>query len=142
MLAATIAGCILLLVFWLVLTRFSRQIRTEFQKKIDVLSASLENLQTERAVAASAIAENIAKTEFVSEKPVLFPELLPPATSGSTEISAETHDAIKTMLFAAVGHEVRIHSVKLLESPEVPTTWATQGRLTVQASHNQRASRD
>jgi hypothetical protein len=118
--------------------------RSEFQEEIDAFSATVRALErtTEHAAAAATVPPaDIPKVEIVAAKSVKPIGVLPPPDQESTAIPPETQVAIKAALSAFLGHEVRIRSVKLLETPEGATAWATQGRIAVQTSHNRRANR-
>ena len=136
----------MVLACWCMLTWASRQMRSEFQKQIDTISAAgrvLEGTPTEEAaVAAVPTTSGIAKIELVTARPTApSPAISPSAPGDSSEIPPEAEAAIKATLTAFLGHKVRIRSVKLLADPDAATTWATQGRVAVQTSHNQRSSR-
>jgi hypothetical protein len=118
--------------------------RGEFQKEIDALSATVRALErtTEHAAAAATVPPaDIPKIEIVAAKPAEPIAVLPPSDPASTAIPPEIQVAIKAALSASLGHEVRIRSVKLLETPDGASAWSTQGRIAVQTSHNRRADR-
>ncbi|MGA2416235.1 MAG: hypothetical protein ABSF59_17410 [Candidatus Sulfotelmatobacter sp.] len=57
--------------------------------------------------------------------------------SGAEEIAPETLAAITETITGLLGRKVRIRSVKRLHAPEAGlSSWAQQGRVVVQASHN------
>jgi hypothetical protein len=54
----------------------------------------------------------------------------------SEEISPDTLAAISRTVTDLFGKRVQIRSVKLLQTSNVASQWAQQGRVVVQASHN------
>src|SRR5579863_608735 len=118
MLAVAIAGSVLVLACWYMLSVCRRQ-RREFQKDIDALAAAIQALEKART----------ERTPTIDALPVAR---VAPNASGPVEIPSETHEAIKAALSAFVGHKIRVRSVKLVENGEAATTWATQGRVAVQ----------
>jgi hypothetical protein len=145
MLTVVIAGCVGALGCWCMLAWASRQMRREFQRELGTLSAAVRTLQqdaAERTAATDTSAPvDIPKIEIVAAKLTEPLAALPPTDQESTAIPLGTQVVIKAALCAFLGHKVRIHSVKLLETPDVATAWATEGRIAVQTSHNQRANR-
>jgi hypothetical protein len=117
--------------------------RSEFQRELGTLSAAVRTLERDAAGCATAAATSapadIPKVEIIDAKPTAIAAL--PSTDESTAIPLETQVAIKAALSAFLGHEIRIRSVQLVETPDVATAWATQGRIAVQTSHNQRTNR-
>jgi hypothetical protein len=144
MLTIVIAGCVVVLAYWCMLWRKSRHMRSEFQRELGTLSAAVRTLEqdaAERATAASTSPPaDIPMIEIVDAKPTEAIAALP-STDESRAIPPETQIAIKAALSAFLGHEIRIRSVELVETPDVATAWATQGRIAVQTSHNQRTNR-
>lgn len=142
MLTVVITGCIVLLACWCMLSRVSGQMRREFQIEIDTLSAAVRAPVPIRAEHPAAVDPAppalIPKIEIVAAKPT-EPIVVP--HQESTAISAETQVVVKAALSAFLGHEIRIRSMELVETPDVATAWATQGRIAVQTSHNQRTNR-
>jgi hypothetical protein len=118
--------------------------RSEFQRELGTLSAAVRTLEHDAAERATAAATSppadIPKVEIVDTKPIEEIAALP-STDESTAIPLETQAAIKAALSAFLGHEIRIRSVALVETPDVATAWATQGRMAVQTSHNLRTNR-
>jgi hypothetical protein len=118
--------------------------RSEFQRELGTLSAAVRTLEQDAAERATAAATSppadIPKIEIVDAKPTEAIAALP-FTDKSTAILLETQVAIKAALGALLGHEIRIRSVELVETRDVATAWATQGRIAVQTSHNQRTNR-
>jgi acetylornithine deacetylase/succinyl-diaminopimelate desuccinylase-like protein len=91
------------------LRRTREELRLEFQRRIEALSANVTAL--ERTAAG--------------------------ATQKAEEINSETLATIAETIAALLGRKVHIRSVKILETPSaVSNPWAQQGRVIVQASHN------
>jgi hypothetical protein len=117
-----------------VLKRTCAELRLEFQRQIDSLSAKVEALE--------GTAD--AKTVFASEvMPVVdsAPKGATPAQATaaqvSEEIAPETLATIAETITALLGKKVRIRSVRMLQTRSaVVNTWAQQGRVVVHASHN------
>ena len=60
-----------------------------------------------------------------------------------SEVSAvapETEAVIRVLLSSIAGHEIKLRSVKLIEDSDPTNSWATEGRVAVQMSHNQRVN--
>lgn len=145
MLTVVIAGCVVGLACWCMLMRKSRQIRSEFQRQLGTLSAAVRTLEqdaADRATPVDTSPPDIPIIEIVAAKPTEPIVGRPLTDQESAGIAPETQVVIKAALSAFLGHEIRIRSVKLLETPDVAAAWATQGRIAVQASHNQRTNRD
>jgi hypothetical protein len=128
------------------LKRVFRQMRSEFQREIDTLSAAVRTLERTPVEHAAAVATappaDIPKIEVLAAKPTESLPMLPQVAQKCPEIPPETEAVIKATLSAILGRQVRIRFVRPLEKPDAATTWATQGRIAIQSSHNQRASRD
>jgi hypothetical protein len=100
-----------------VLTRTCAELRREFQRQIDALSTNV------RAAERSAGAETAAVPAQ--------------ATSAAEEITPEILRTITETITALLGRKVRIRSVKILQTANpMVSSWAQQGRVVVQASHN------
>jgi hypothetical protein len=98
------------------LRRTREELRLEFQRQINALSANVN--APERTAASAARPQAI-----VSQVP--------------EEITSETLATIAETITSLLGRKVRIRSVKMLETPSaVANPWAQQGRVIVQASHN------
>ncbi len=97
------------------LKRECAELRREFQRQ----TGSLSNVKTlERTTGAGSAG---ASTQ----------------ASAAEEITPETLRTITETVSALLGRKVRIRSVKVLPTPD-PTisSWAQQGRVVIQASHN------
>lgn len=129
MFAIAVAASISLVACWYMLGS-CRQTRRELQGQIDTLSAAVQALQQSGAERGLTVDARVAAN----------PQ--PPAIEPPGGIPSETQEAITTALSAFVGHKVRVRSVKLVDYPDAATTWVTQGRVAVQASHNYRAAGD
>jgi len=145
MLTIVIVGCVVVLACWCMLRRKSRHMRSEFQRELGTLSAAIRTLEQDAAGHATAASTtppaDIPMIEIVGAKPTEAIAALP-STDESTAIPLQTQVVIKAALSAFLGHEIRIRSVELVETPpDVATAWATQGRIAVQTSHNQRTNR-
>ncbi|MFY9645770.1 MAG: hypothetical protein WAK29_11370 [Terriglobales bacterium] len=92
-------------------------LRREFQGQIDSLTAQVIALErTSRPETAPAPAKAQTTTE---------------------QVTPETLRAITETVSALLGKKVRVLSVKTLPTPEAAvSSWAQQGRVVVQASHN------
>lgn len=91
----------------------------DLRKQIESLSerlAKLEHLETPSLAAPPAKAP---------------PEAVPPAPEPESEITEEELLAISGALAAYLGVQVHIRQIRLISS----STWAQQGRVSVQASH-------
>ena len=145
MLTVVIAGCVAVLACWCMLRRKSRQMRSEFQRQLGTLSVAVRTLEQDAADRATPVdaspPADIAKIALVAAKPTEPFVVRPPTDQEVPGIAPETQVVIKAALSAFLGHEVRIRSVKLLETPDVAAAWATEGRIAVQGSHNQRTNR-
>ncbi len=144
MLTVAIAGCVVLLACWSMLIWVSGRIRSEFHREIDALSAAVRALEqnaTEGLVATAPASPTYRHgAGIAAARPMQTLAVQAPAIQEFTEIPAETQVAVKEALFTSLGHRVRVRSMRLVENPDGPTNWATQGRVAVQTSHNQRTS--
>ena len=103
------------------LKRTCAELRPEFQRQVDSLSARLEVL------------ERAADTRTATASAVLSPR----EAQAPEEITAETLATIAETITALLGRKVRIRSVKILPTPDATANpWAQQGRAVVQASHD------
>jgi hypothetical protein len=150
MFISVVIGLAVMLACWWMLTRTSRQLRKEFHSEVERLSDIIRDHEhksvakiTEKKTSGESENGNrtiIPDIRMITDK---FEEdvLVFSHSRESTEISPETQEAIKATLSASLGQNVRIHSIKLLENHDPPMTWASQGRMAVQSSHNQRVER-
>jgi hypothetical protein len=99
------------------LQRNYAELRLELQRQIDALSANVKALErTASGETAVAPSQTTAATE---------------------EITPEILRRITETVSGLLGRKVRIRSVKILETPEpTASSWAQQGRVVIQASHN------
>jgi|ERR1700690_1126578 hypothetical protein len=87
----------------------------EFQRQIDALSERVRTLERSGGTAAATA----------------------PTAAGTEEITPEILRTITETVAALLGRKVRIRSVKILQMPgATANSWAQQGRVVVQASHN------
>jgi hypothetical protein len=104
-------------------------LRVEFERRISALSAQ---------VRASQPAAD-PQTDSSSAKALAHVTALAAANpvQQTDEITPETVAMITKTITALLGKKIRVLSVKLLQMPNVtPESWAQQGRVVVQASHN------
>jgi hypothetical protein len=103
------------------LKRTCADLRLEFQRQIDSLSASvraLEQAADTRGTAVSAVSS-------------------PGEAQAPEEITPETLATIAETIAALLGRKVHLRSVKILPTPDaIANPWAQHGRAVVQASHN------
>jgi hypothetical protein len=143
MLLHFIADCIVLLGFWWMLLRTSKQLRTELRTEIDLLSNKLRALP-EQASEHSPANGNVPRTADIQIIPAKSAQQFRVSSSSNHEppqISRETEEAIKATLSAFLGQTIRIRSVKLVENRPTEANWVTQGRMAIQASHSQIVAR-
>ncbi len=130
-----IAGWIVLLIaLRRGLARRCDELRLEFRRQIDSLSASVTAL--ERTIAtrnASAQGESTVTSAGAASEDVAQG----PLTQASDEITPEILAAITKTITALLGRKVHVRSVKLLATPDAASNpWAQNGRAVIQASHN------
>ncbi len=144
MLTYVIAGCTVVLGCWCIVARMTRHLRTELHTEINRLSSTLRALEEKprQQTAGDGDPANIASIRIVAEKSARGQRTLPGIRQDAAQISAETQDAIRATLSAFLGRKIQIRSVKPLESHDAAMTWITQGRIAIQASHNQFVSHE
>ncbi len=107
-------------------------LRLEFQRQIVVLSAKAGALNRSDGVqhaATFALAP--------SEKLIPGAAGVQATTQVCEEITAETLGKIAETITALIGRKIHIRSVRILEQQtEIHSSWAQQGRVVIQASHN------
>jgi hypothetical protein len=97
------------------LQRTRTELRLECQQQIDALSEKVRTLE---------------RTGETTGAPAR-------TTGGTEEITPEILRTITETVSALLGRKVRIRSVKMLQTPDATAnSWAQQGRVVVQASHN------
>lgn len=113
--------------------RAMAELRGEFERRLQLLQAKLDEVGHKPAAPVSAppVAALVAAPVAAPPPPVVEPPVRKPITP---EIIA----LIAAAVTAALGKKVRIRSAKLLQQqPDFVTSpWAQQGRVFVQASHN------
>ena len=121
--------------------RACAELRMDFQRKIDSLSANVKAPERTAGVEtsagqASAPAATAQATSTVAQSATIPSAPIQPA-SLDDEITPEVLRTITETITALLGRKVRIRSVKVLQTPD-PTvnSWAQQGRAVIQASHN------
>lgn len=118
------------------LRRTCADLRLEFQRQIDSLSAKIEALELAAdARAASPVAAVAADGKIESKAGNAAPTAA--ETRAHEEITPETLKAITETVSALLGRKVHVRSVKILPTPDVAVNpWAQHGRAVVQASHD------
>jgi hypothetical protein len=100
-------------------------LRVEFERRISAVSAEVKALQP------AADAHDASPLAHVTAQAAANP------VQQTDEITPETVAMITKTITALLGKKIRVLSVKLLQMPNVtPESWAHQGRVVVQASHN------
>lgn len=116
------------------LARRCEELRLEFRRQIDSLSANVTAL--ERTIATrnapakgeSTVTSAGAASEAVAQGPLM---------QVSDEITPETLAAITKTITALLGRKIHVRSVRLLATPDAASNpWAQNGRAVIQASHN------
>jgi len=103
------------------LQRRCAELRLEFQRQIDSLSARTRAL------------ERAPNTQTPTAPEVLSPR----EGQAPGEITPETLATITETVTALLGRKVRVRSVKILPTPDaIVNPWAQHGRVVVQASHD------
>jgi len=108
------------------LKRTGAELRLEFQRQMDSLSANVRSLErtADEPSAADAAAARAAQAKNR-------------VTQASDEITPETLATIAETISALLSRKVHIRSVKILETPTgIANPWAQHGRAVIQASHN------
>jgi hypothetical protein len=109
-------------------------LRVEFERQIGAVSAEVRRSQL-RALQPAADAQT-ASSSARALAPVTALAAANPVQQ-TDEITPETVAMITKTITALLGKKIRVLSVKLLQMPNVtPESWAHQGRVVVQASHN------
>lgn len=114
------------------LKRTGAEVRLEFQRQIEALSAKIKDLEE----AANARIADVGPEREASAAPILA-QAQAPTPQASETITPETLAKITDTITALLGRKVQIRSVKILEIPEtISSPWAQHGRAVIQASHN------
>jgi hypothetical protein len=121
--ALFIAGCLAVFIsLRFMLMRTCAELRLEFQRQIDALSAKITALEEKASARTAGLARGKIEASAVP--------------GASDEITPETLAAIAETITALLGRKVHIRSVKILETPNaIANPWAQHGRAVVQASH-------
>jgi hypothetical protein len=104
-------------------------LRVEFERRIGTVSAEVKALQpaADAHNASSSVTAPTPVTALAAANPV----------QQTDEITPETVAMITKTITALLGKKIQVLSVKQLQMPNVtPESWAHQGRVVVQASHN------
>lgn len=143
-----IAGCFVLLGCWWIVARMALQLRSELQTEISRVSSTLREIE-ERALEERPQREISGNGDLTDSGSIRIAgkvngkhRTVPHAHHEDGQISAETQEAIGATLSAFLGRKIQIRSVKPLESHDAALTWITQGRIAIQASHNQFVSHE
>jgi hypothetical protein len=142
--ALVLAGCAAVLISSRrLLKRTSAELRFEFQRQIDSLSASVRALErgAEARNATSPISAAGAPGEAESwagkAGSSSAAQAQPPLIEAPEEVTPETLATITETISALLGRKVHIRSVKILQTPNaIVNPWAQHGRAVVQASRN------
>jgi|ERR1700686_607435 cytoskeletal protein RodZ len=128
--ALVIAGwTVLFIISRRTIQRRCAQHRTEFDRQIEALSAQVRVLQEASDAATQEKSKSTSEGKDKDEAT--------PLTGVSDEISPETVAMISQTITALLGRKIRVRSVKLLQTPTTTAnSWAQQGRVVIQASHN------
>jgi hypothetical protein len=117
-----VGGCALYIASQRALRRACAQLRLEFQEQMDAHARTLEARKFAQPKAVSAPANAALESE---------------------QVTPETLAAIGASVAALVGKEVRITSARSMPSAmPVGNSWAGQGRVTLQSSHDVRPVRN
>lgn len=60
--------------------------------------------------------------------------------SEASAVPPETEAVVRVLLSSIAGHEIKLRSVRPIEDSEPTNSWATEGIVAMQMSHNQRIS--
>ena len=104
-------------------------LRVEFERRIGAVSAELRVSQpaADSQTASSSVTAPAHVPALAAANPV----------QQTDEITPETVAMITKTITALLGKKIQVLSVKQLQMPNVtPESWAHQGRVVVQASHN------
>jgi hypothetical protein len=132
--ALIIAGWLVMFIGlqWMV-KRTGAELRLEFQRQIETLSAKVKNLEE----AASAPTAVLAPGKWEASAAPGVAQAHLPAPQVSEAITPEILAKLADTITALLGRKVRIRSVKILETPDAsPNPWAQHGRAVIQASRN------
>jgi hypothetical protein len=119
------------------LKRVRAELRLEFQRQMDSLSASVRVL--EQAAAPNSAVSTPRKLGSLAGDTVLpiSAQAQAPVTQALEEITPETLATITETITSLIGRKVHIRSVKILPTTNaIVNPWAQHGRAVVQASHN------
>lgn len=124
------------------LQRTCAEVRLEFQRQIDSLSASVRVLEQAAAARTSAAPISAVAESRKMESPAgsaassIAAQAQAPVTQTLAAVTPETLATITETITALLGRKVRIRSVKTLPTPDaIVNSWAQRGRVVVQASH-------
>jgi hypothetical protein len=118
------------------LQRACTELRLEFQRQIDSLSARIGALERAAAARTSGAPFSAAagKMESSAENAVSPTAAQAQATE---EITPETLATITETITALLGRKVHVRSVRILPAPDATANpWAQHGRAVIQASHD------
>jgi hypothetical protein len=114
-------------------------LRLEFQRQIDALSANVENLDRTRgsSAPASTMATSERKQPVAANRVPSEDAHAQESGAAGEEITPEILKTLTETITTLLGRKVRIRSVKILQTPDAAaSSWAQNGRAVIQASHN------
>jgi len=108
------------------------ELRLEFQRQIDSLSAQVRDLKEAGGARSAAVATGKTDTSVAASAPAQVA-----VAQGADEITPETLAKIAETITALLGRKVQIRSVKVVPTTDaIANPWAQQGRAVIQASRN------
>jgi hypothetical protein len=83
--------------------------------------------------------QRATRSSILKNMKIEGPKFIAQPDAGETSaVPPETQAVIQVLLSSIAGHKVKLQSVRLIEDSEPTNSWATEGRVAVQMSHNQR----
>jgi hypothetical protein len=120
------------------LQRTCSELRLEFQRQIDSLSAKIAAL--ERAAAARTASAPVSAVAAPRKMESSAGNVVSPIAAqvqATEEVTPETLATITETVTALLGRKVHVRSVKILPAPDATVNpWAQRGRAIVQASRD------
>lgn len=93
----------------------------------------------ERAIRSRSPLQRENRGEIATKMKIEQCDLAPqPDANRGSAVPPETEAVIQVLLSSIEGHKVKLQSVRLIEDSDPTNSWATEGRVAVQMSHNQR----
>jgi hypothetical protein len=136
--ALAIAGCVAVFISSRsALQRTCTELRLEFQRQIDLLSAKIGALEQ---AAARTIGPPVSAVAAPGKMESMAGNAVSPTAAqaqAAEEITPETLARITETVTALLGRKVHVRSVKILAAPDATVNpWAQRGRAIVQASRD------